>query len=549
MSLLLAPAGRWQRFAARHNLWSGLPWLLLIGGAVVAQFVLGIRFNSNETTNLYLRLSRGCAWALLVVLAVLWLPVMRHAVSTLRRSRIGELLPLDKAKVAHRWLGHFFVALALAHGANQLAYLGTLNAPFADVLFGREADLVRAMRTTMNEFVSDDDYIMLAEDWIAAGLPREAYDAELGPFIEDECGKCHSPSSTQTYAVPKMPLTSYEEVAGWVGDGWQSRQFRINVSGLVLFALASALWALSLARVRRRQHPLFQQSHRLGYVLALILLLHVPTLAWLYLPLAVLGAEYYLSRRRHLYRGCVAHLSPVAGNIVRLDIDSPPGVRAKAGDYVRLRIPALSPSEWHDFSLAGEDDEAGRLVLKIRCLGDWTGRLQDLLADGDDVRLTVDLRGPYASPAAHAVKAREWVLVAGGIGITPILGLLRELLRAPDGRRDFHLVWMLREPALLEWMRPLVEGLCARRDVRCHWYFYLTDPPADGQGTPVWLERVQGESGVRLRSGLPDWPALAAEIAAGCQRPTCFVCGPDALARDTMQVCRRLGWPVRRETF
>ena len=36
MSLLLAPAGRWQRFAARHNLWTGLPWLLLIGAAIVA---------------------------------------------------------------------------------------------------------------------------------------------------------------------------------------------------------------------------------------------------------------------------------------------------------------------------------------------------------------------------------------------------------------------------------------------------------------------------------------------------------------------------------
>lgn len=542
--------GRVRRLAARHNLWSGLPWLLLFGAALAAQFALGYAYQSNETTNLPLRLARGAAWSLLVVLAALWLPVMRHAVSALRRSRLGDGLPLDQAKAAHRWLGHLFLALALAHGVGYLGYLGTLNAPFAELLLGKEPDLVRSMRSTMNEFVSDDEYIAVAERWIAAGLPRDLYEQELAPFIDDECGKCHSTSSTQTYAIPDMPLTSYEQVAAWTGAGVLSHQFRINVSGLALLALASVLWVFSLQRFRRRHHHLFQRIHRLGYLLAPLLLLHVTSLAWLYLPLLVLVGEIYLSRRRHLYRDCPARLSAVDGNVVRLAIERPAGMALPAGHYVRLRIPTLSRKEWHDFSLTGErlTGEEDQVVLKIRCSGDWTGRLQALLDGGAEPALQVDLRGPYASPVAHALKQREWVLVAGGIGITPCLSLIREILREPDSHREFHLVWMVREPALLEWVRPLVERVCERRDIRCHWYFYMTDLAEDGR-PPVWLERVQGDSGVRLRSGLPDWPLLAAEIAGHCQRPTWFVCGPNGLARDVVSLCRRHGWPVRLEQF
>lgn len=543
-----APQAVARRLAARRDLWLRLPWLLAFAGALGLQFWLGFAFNSNETTNGWLRVARGSAWALLVVLATLWLPVMRHSVSALRRSALGALLPLDHLKSAHRWLGQFFVALALAHGVAALGYLASLDAPFTDQLFGREPDLVRAMRTTMNEFVSDDELIDVAERWIADGMPRQVYDKELGPFIHDECGKCHSTSSTQTYAVPGMPLTRYEEVLPWARAGVASRQFRINASGLALLAIALTVWGFALARLRRRHHHLFQRTHRLGYLLAALLLLHVPSLQWLYLPLAVLAVEYYLSRYRRCYADCAAQLTPVHGNVVRLDIERPAGMALAAGHYVRLRIPALSTAEWHEFSLTGRPDAGDAVVLKIRCHGDWTSGLRALLGTADARQLRVDLRGPYASPAAQALQQREWVLVAGGIGITPFLSLIRELLQEASGHREFHLVWMLREPVLLEWVRPLVERLCVRRDIRCHWYFYLTDA-APGEPAPRWLERIQGEAGVRLRAGLPDWPELAAEIAAHSRRPACYVCGPDGMARDVVRQCRKRAWPVRVESF
>lgn len=541
--------GRYQssfRFHLTSIPWRMLPWLIFFLATGSYQFWLGFDYNSNDTTNLYLRLARGAAYLLLLILAVLWLPVMRNGISALRRSRLGHWLPLDQAKACHRWLGHLLMATAILHGSQYLFYYDTLEVSFSEALLGEEPDLVRSMRTNMYEFVSEDESIDIIAEWIQAGAPRTEFATTIRPVMKEDCTKCHSRTSTMTYAIPEMPLSNYEDVVALTGDGIASRQFRINASGLLMLTFFLVIWLSSLQWMRRRYHHRFQRLHRLGYLVLVLALLHIPTVQWLALPLLVLVAELYLSRMRKLYKNCAAQATQVHGDVTRLEIQRPETLHLLPGHYVQLRIPELSRHEWHAFSLTGPRNDQSLLVLKIRSAGDWTRRLQQLSIKNSESRFMVDLRGPFASPAAHAPASSDWLLIAGGIGITPFLSLLRELKRNPDRTGTMHLVWTTRESQLLHWLRPLIERLCETARVNCHWHIYLTGENSD---IPGISESFGSAVSLKVQQGRPDWPLLVKEIGDGGCRPDCFICGPVTLAKEAGRACRQMGWSVRKEHF
>ena len=71
----VAPAGarplRFRHFRSRPEIWLGLPWIMVFVAIVAWQFTLGLVYNSNSTTNLFLQLGRGASYALLPVLVVM----------------------------------------------------------------------------------------------------------------------------------------------------------------------------------------------------------------------------------------------------------------------------------------------------------------------------------------------------------------------------------------------------------------------------------------------------------------------------------------------
>ncbi|WP_370278430.1 NADPH oxidase family protein [Pontibacterium sp.] len=554
----LASMSSW--LAGRRLWFKNLPWLTLMLGLAGYQFWIGYTYESNDTTNIYLRLSRASSYVLLLVLVVLWLPVMRNGLSVLRRSWVGEWLPIENANALHKWLGHICIVFTLVHGTQYLLYLNTLSEPFTKVLFAEESDLVRSMRTTMYEFVSEDESIDVVGQWIENGRTQEGYEEQVKPIMEEDCTKCHSRTSTQTYAIQWMPLTKYDDVVSLSDEGWLSRQFRINVSGLVMFVLFFVVWYTSLERFRKRHHHHFQQLHLLGYLLAILGLLHIPSLEWIVAPTVVLFVEFYLSKRSRTYRRQPSRLTAITDDLLRLEIKRPERLKIRAGHYVDLRIPGLFSDrtesekqcttvlcrEWHPFSLTGSRNDPDKLVLKVRAQGDWTYALRDTLGNSDACELDIDVRGPYASPITHATRRKDWFMVAGGIGITPFLSLLRELKKQPTEPYHLHLVWVLREPALMKWIRPLLEKLCEHNNVQCHWHFYFT---GDQRLSLEEQEKLKAIGSLHLHRVRPDWQALVTEIAATGIRPTCYVCGPDAMSRQVKKACRKQGWAVHKEEF
>ncbi|ROS05457.1 NAD(P)H-flavin reductase [Sinobacterium caligoides] len=531
----------------KYRPWLAFPWLLLLAVALLSQFYLGYRYNSNDTTNIYLQLARGCSYTLLLVLCLLWLPVMRHGLAALWRSRWASWLPLEQAKNVHRWLGHLMMAGAMVHGACYLLYFNTLDAPFMDVLFGTESDVVRSMRTTMYEFVSEDESIDDVIDWIDQGRPEQMFHDVIRPIMKEDCTKCHSASSTMTYAIPSLPLSYFDDVVALSQRGIYSRQFRINVCGLLMLLMLLPLWFTSLAVMRRRQHHVFQNIHRLGYLMVVLALLHIPRYNWLLVPAIILALEYFLSHYVRIYRGCHARMVRVSEGMLRLEMQRPDGFVIEPGHYLQLRVPKLGRYEWHDFSLTGGREGDDVIVLKIKAQGDWSDALYDQLGNDGRAELDVDIRGPFASPAARPTRRREPILmVAGGIGITPFLGLLYTMLFDSVKRRPFHLVWVLRDGKLLEWLEPFLSSPLIAGG-RIH-LFLTQDEGADA--LPAWLQQqdVHGDR-VVFYQHRPDLERLFSDVSEELERPHCFVCGPEEMTRAVAAQCRKRGWVMSIERF
>ena len=527
-----------MKFIKTLNFFS-LLWLVCLISALVYQAYIAWYFESNETTNIYLQLARIAAYCLLIILAMFWLPVMRNTLTWLSQFKVAQLLPIRRVKSLHKWLGHALMAFALLHGSQYLLYFDTLEEPFIPVLLGSEPDLVRSMKTTMYEFVSEDESIDLVDDWIKQGRSHDRYLSEIAPLMKEDCSKCHSKSSTMTYAVPDLALQTYEEVSSFSYPGWQSRQFRINISGLLMFTLFSTIWLTSLLWFRKKNFRAFRQIHRLGYLIAILSLLHIPRLEWVIAPCLILFMELLINRSTRRYTKISTEIDSDLENFVILRLQIPYFINNKAGHYVQLKSSQLHDKDWHDFSLTGITDKQGYSLIKIQKVGRWTNELSNYK------QLDFDVRGGWASPMAFSQHKKNCILIAGGIGITPVFSLLQAWLVNKNNNKNkkMTVLWVLREPQLLLWLQPLLKPLLSHFEKQIKMHLYLTSE----QSYPQWLVDLELPN-LTLEYGRPNFTEIY-QSQQFTRRPTIFTCGPEAMMKSAKKAGKGMGWKTISEQF
>lgn len=115
-----------------------------------------------------------------------------------------------------------------------------------------------------------------------------------------------------------------------------------------------------------------------------------------------------------------------------------------SGGYAYVCFPWVDRHQWHAFSLFENPKAPQERQIFMQRTGDWTSRVHDLL-QRDSVR-PVFIMGPFPSPYKNAIKYDNQILVAGGIGITPALSVIR----AHQDHRCVNLIWAVRDPAMLQ---------------------------------------------------------------------------------------------------
>lgn len=208
---------------------------------------------------------------------------------------------------------------------------------------------------------------------------------------------------------------------------------------------------------------------------------------------------------------------------VAVEPDGHAGFRFVAGQFAWLTLRA-SPFALreHPFSIASSPLAPGRIEFAIKELGDFT-RTIGSIRPGE--RAWLD--GPYGVFCADRFpSARGFAFIAGGVGIAPVVGMLRTMAHRGE-RRPLHLFYGNRQ-----WDRVLfreeLERLAGELDLRV---VHILGEPPDG-----W----SGERGLLTMDLLGrHLPAERAELEY-------FVCGPDPMIRLAEHGLVSLGVPLRR---
>ena len=175
----------------------------------------------------------------------------------------------------------------------------------------------------------------------------------------------------------------------------------------------------------------------------------------------------------------------------------------------------------HPFSISSSAMQPDKIHFTIKELGDFTARIKDVIPGQ-----AAYLDAPYGAFSIDRHPSSDYIFVAGGIGIAPIMGMLRTLADRNDAR-SLLLIYAYKTWEDLTFQEEL-ENLKKQLNLRV--VYVLENPPAD------W----QGESGFitddLLARYLPDVPELYEY----------YLCGPAVMSAIVEKTLQRQGVPLYR---
>ena len=228
----------------------------------------------------------------------------------------------------------------------------------------------------------------------------------------------------------------------------------ISLTGIILVALMAALVIFAFYPIRRKAFECFYRMHWVLSVLVVVFaLIHGAAIAMIGAILWILDVLIrVIVVRRNKKRIEMAEITQIPQSLVKICFQNN-NFHYKAGQYVFLCVPALSIWEWHPFSLSSSPNEKV-VSLHARVLGDWTTRLYDLSKHPESVtQIWVD--GPYGNCALNLDnnEYKIFILVSGGIGITPMQSICNQLIYEHLRGRELtkiYFIWTVKDKFMVD---------------------------------------------------------------------------------------------------
>lgn len=341
------------------------------------------------------------------------------------------------------------------------------------------------------------------------------------------------------------------------------------ISGAICSLFMVLMVVTSIHPIRRAMGRIWLWSHHI---------LLIPAVGFAVVhgaPVALVGLAIYIADRLFgyvfqawfQYRGLREGSGTILkdSGIVKLTLPKSSSFRFSAGQFVCLNIPSVSIFEYHAFTIASApaDEE---LVFYIKPSGVWSRRLvkrigntQQDQGEKTPVSLKVFVHGPVGNVALdwQSTRYNIFVLIGGGIGITPILSIFFHLLQQKKrGRplKSVRLVWPCSDYAT-------VSDIVSQQ--------FRSDPGNDTtstsgfsvevfltrQAVPDTVETTFGGVDIEWNSGRPTFykregkdasPGIFGKVhemasAEKSTRVAVLACGPETMTADVCDSARKAG--------
>ncbi|KAH9605061.1 hypothetical protein KSS87_023644 [Heliosperma pusillum] len=536
-----------------RRLWVLSIWVLIMMALFIWKF---IEYRHNKAFNVMgycLSTAKGAAETLKLNMALILFPVCRNTITWLRTTKLSYTVPFDDNINFHKAVAGAIVLAVFLHAGLHLT-----------------CDFVRLERSSQKDFML---------------------------YLID-------------FSLDGRKPTYGDLVRGWEG-----------VTGIIMVVAMAISFTLATRKFRRGIVKLpkpfdrftgfnaFWYSHHLFVIVYICLFIHgikvylihkwYKKTTWMYLAFPVL--LYAWERTLRLFRSGLynVRLLKVAiypGNVLTLQMSKPSRFCYKSGQYMFVQCPAVSPFEWHPFSITSSPGD-DYLSIHVRKLGDWTEELHRVFRDSCETpiparnervdrtakkrlpKLRID--GPYGAPAQDYRKYDVLLLVGLGIGATPFISILKDLINnlikkveeedkaadlypIPNLNIDFpkqkktlsttnaYFYWVTREQGSFDWFKGVmneVAMLDKRGVVEMH--NYLTSVYEEGDARSALITMLaalnHAKNGVDIVSGTkvrthfakPNWKRVLSKIGSkhANARIGVFYCGAPVLAKELKILC------------
>ncbi|KAL5755524.1 hypothetical protein ACOSQ2_020270 [Xanthoceras sorbifolium] len=541
----------WQR------VWIVMLWLGIVAGLFAYKFLQYRHKAAYDAMGYCVCIAKGGAETLKFNMALILLPVCRNTITWLRnKTKLGHAVPFDDNLNFHKVIAAGIGIGVILHGGAHLA-----------------CDFPRLIRATEEEYE-----------------PMKPYFGEEQP-----------------------------ENYWWFVKGVE------GVTGIIMVVLMAIAFTLANPWFRRNKlkklpkvfkkltgFNAFWYSHHLFVIVYALLIVHGIYLyltkiwyqktTWMYLAVPIL---LYACER--LIRAFRSNFKPIKilkvvvypENVLALHMSKPHGFKYKSGQYMFVKCTTISPFQWHPFSITsapGDDD----LSVHIRILGDWTrqlntvfskvchpapmGRSGVLIAEGGSDNYgfpKISIDGPYGAPAQDYKKYDVVLLVGLGIGATPMISIVKDIINNMETEdtnnlesalengtankiknnnkatssslktRKAYMYWVTREQRSFEWFREIMDEV-AEMDKKgvIELHNYCTSVYEEGDARSALISMLQSlqyakngvdvvsETRVKSHFAKPNWRQVYKEISLlhPESRIGVFYCGIPAAMKELKQL-------------
>ena len=244
---------------------------------------------------------------------------------------------------------------------------------------------------------------------------------------------------------------------------------------------------------------------------------------WFFLAIAWFGILFYVRLVKPVkllktpWR--VSSVKSERGNAWTLTLspDGHKGLRFSPGQFAWLSVhrTPFALAE-HPFSIASSSEQSQQLQFTIKELGDFSNTVKFIKPQE---RVYVD--GPYGAFSIDFVTVENIVFIAGGIGIVPIMSMLRSLADR-QSQKSVMLIYGYQSEEYLTYKEELDELVST---LKLELVYVLTEPSENWQG----------------ETGYIGYDLLKRHVSNYRHNSHFYICGPTAMMLLTEQSIHKLG--------